>query len=347
MREQRESLQASAEQRSLAMLVALHLHREGIRRAALIEEVRHLIGDPECYLAPRAAGDPSGPRLLEERTIHRDLSRVREWLGTRPWPDIAVLDTLDGRERCYRISRPLFPGAVLNDKDRKAVEEIYLQLCRPTSGSRDIVLPFLRKLTGADLTVAIDEILPPDALGHLTAAQRAAVKVISRARQHQRGITFSYHGIGRAKAQVYIAWPIEISSFGARIYIAARKDDQQFRVFRLDRFVSRPEMPERHQLVQPTGHAAPFPLRAPDHPFTLRVTGALVPYFRDTAVFPNQAVADGQDGPLTVTGTFRSDTMLANAILRYGALVELLEPRRVRVMIAQESAALAALYARG
>src|SRR5947209_4182470 len=103
MREQRESLQANAEQRSLAMLVALHLHRDGIRRATLIAEVRRLIGDPECYLAPRAPGDPSGPRPLEDRTIHRDLARVREWLNARPWPDIAVLDTLNGRERRYRL----------------------------------------------------------------------------------------------------------------------------------------------------------------------------------------------------------------------------------------------------
>jgi predicted DNA-binding transcriptional regulator YafY len=346
MREQRESLQASAEQRSLAMLVALHLHREGIRRAALIAEVRRLIGDPECYFAPRAAGEPSAPRPLEERTIHRDLARVREWLDAHPWPDITVLDTLDGRERSYRLSRPLLSGIALTDGDREAVREIYQQLCQPNSGVRETVLPLLGKLAADDLNIAIGDVLPPATLGALTPAQRAAVQIIARARQQQRAIEFAYRGVDRAQAQAYKAWPIEISSFGTRVYVAMRKDDHQFRVFRLDRFVPRPDVPKQHQLVRPTGHAAPFPLRMPDRSFALRVTGALAAYFRDTTVFPDQATEPAPDGALIVRGTYRSDILLANAILRYGAAVELLEPRRLRKTIAEEIATLAALYAR-
>jgi predicted DNA-binding transcriptional regulator YafY len=51
------------------------------------------------------------------------------------------------------------------------------------------------------------------------------------------------------------------------------------------------------------------------------------------------------DGSLVVTGTYRSDVLLANSVLRYGAAVELLEPKRVRRLIAEEIAALTRLYA--
>lgn len=340
-----ETTHANAEQRSLAMLVALHQHRDGLRRAALVDAVRRMLGDPELYRAPRANGDAAAPRALAERTVHRDLDRVREWLATTPWPAIAVEDRLAGRERVYRLARPLVPGVVLEAADRGAVEQVYLHLCRPGSGTREVVLPFLQKFAGEEFSVAIDDVLPPDVLGHLTPAQRAAVATITRAKREQRGITFAYRAMDRSREKTYIAWPLEVSSFGTRVYIGARKDDQQYRSFRLDRFVPRPDLPERHHLVRPTGHAAPFPLRAPERNFALRVTGSLVPYFRDTAVFPDQQVAEHGDGALTVRGTFRSEILLANAVLRYGALVELLEPKGVRNLIAAEVAALARVYA--
>ncbi len=341
-----ETSHASAEQRSLAMLVALHQHRDGLRRAALVEAVRRMLGDAELYLAPRAEGDGTSPRLLEERTVHRDLTRMREWLATEPWPAIAVEDSLVGRERVYRLARPLVPSVVLESADRGAVEQIYLHLCRPGSGPREVVLPFLQKFAGEEFSVAGgDDVLPPDVLGHLTPAQRAAAEIITRAKREQRGVTFAYRAMDRSKEKTYIAWPLEISSFGTRVYVGARKDDQQYRSFRLDRFAPRPDAPARHQLVRPTGHAAPFPLRAPERHFALRVTGPLVPYFRDTAVFPDQQVAEWGDGALTVRGTFRSEILLANAVLRYGALVELLEPKHVRNLIAAEVTALARVYA--
>ena len=341
-----ETSHASAEQRSLAMLVALHQHREGLRRAALVEAVRRLLQNAELYVAPRPAGDTSAPRTLAERTVHRYLERMRGWLAALPWPAITVEDRLVGRERVYRLARALVPAVTLTDDDRKAVEEIYLQLCRPTSGDRDVVLPFLQKVAGEEFSVAGgEEVLPPDVLGHLTPAQRAAVAIITRAKRERRGVMFAYRGAGRSKPKTYIAWPVEVSSFGTRVYVGAVKDDQHYRSFRLDRFAPRPGLPERHQIVQLTGRAAPFPLSAPERPFALRVTGALVPYFRDTAVFPNQQVADADGGALAVRGTYRSEILLANAVLRYGALVELLEPKHVRKLLAEQAAALARVYA--
>lgn len=333
----------TAEQRSFAMLVALHLHPEGLRRAALIDEVRRILADPELYLDHRAGADLARAPRLEERTVHRDLARVREWLGTEPWPKIAVLDEHAGRERRYRLSQGLVPGFVLTDGDREALREIFQHLCGTNAATRAVVLPFVRKVAGEMLVVDTGDVLPPDVLGHLTTEQREALTLIVRAKQRRQGITFRYRAGSAGKE--YIAWPIEVSSFGTRVYIAAKKDDGQFRIFRLDRFLPRPEQPTRHQLVQPTGHSAPFGLGVPARPFTLRVRGALVPFFRDTAVFFDQHVLPEGDGSLTVTGTYRSDVMLANSVLRYGAAVELLEPKRVRALIAEEVANLATLYA--
>ena len=116
-----ERSDVTAEQRSLAMLVALHLHPAGLRRAELIAEVRRILADPDLYVGPRDAGDAAREPRLEERTIHRDLVRIREWLGTKPWPDIAVTDEHAGRERRYRLAQGLVPGFVLTDGDRDAL----------------------------------------------------------------------------------------------------------------------------------------------------------------------------------------------------------------------------------
>jgi predicted DNA-binding transcriptional regulator YafY len=333
----------TAEQRSLAMLVALHLHPAGLRRAELIGEVRRILAAPELYLSPRDADGAAQELRLEERTIHRDLVRVREWLGTKPWPDIAVTDEHAGRERRYRLAQGLVPGFVLTDGDRDALREIFQHLCGANAGTRSVVLPFVQKVAGEMLAVDTGDVLPPDVLGHLTKEQRDALATIGRAKQRQQGIAFAYKAGSGTKQ--YIAWPIEVSWFGPRVYIAARKDDQQFRVFRLDRFLPREDQPARHLLVQPTGRSAPFGLSLPSRPFRLRVRGNLVPFFRDTAVFFDQSVTPEGDGSLIVTGTYRSDVLLANSVLRYGAAVELLEPRRVRTLIAEEVAALTRLYA--
>ncbi len=338
-----ERPEVTAEQRSLAMLVALHLHPTGLRRAELIGEVRRLLAEPELYLGQRDAAGETRERPLEERTIHRDLVRVRDWLGTKPWPDIAVTDEHAGRERRYRLAQGLVPGFVLTDGDRDALREIFQHLCGAKAGTRSIVLPFVQKVAGEMLAVDTGDVLPPDVMGYLTQEQRDALAVIVRAKQRQQGIAFAYTAGSGTKR--YVAWPIEISWFGTRVYIAARKDDQQFRVFRLDRFLPRPDQSARHLLVQPTGRSAPFGLSLPSRPFRLRVRGNLVPFFRDTAVFFDQAVAPEEDGSLIVTGTYRSDVLLANNVLRYGAAVELLEPRRVRTLITEEVAALTRLYA--
>jgi predicted DNA-binding transcriptional regulator YafY len=342
MNAEAERPDATAEQRSLAMLVALHLHPAGLRRAELIGEVRRILADPGLYFSPRDTAGAAGEPRLEERTIHRDLVRVREWLGTKPWPDIAVTDEHAGRERRYRLAQGLVPGFVLTDSDRDALRAIFQHLCGANAGTRSVVLPFVQKVAGEMLAVDTGDVLPPDVLGHLTKEQRDALVVITRAKQRQQGIAFAYNGGSGAKS--YTAWPIEISSFGTRVYIAARKDDQQFRTFRLDRFLGRDDQPARHLLVQPTGRSAPFGLSLPSRPFRLRARGNLVPFFRDTAVFFDQEVAPGDDGSLIVTGTYRSDVLLANSVLRYGAAVELLEPKRVRTLLAEEAAALARLY---
>ncbi len=50
------------------------------------------------------------------------------------------------------------------------------------------------------------------------------------------------------------------------------------------------------------------------------------------------------DGSIIVAGTYRSEILLANSVLRCGAAVELLEPASVRKLIAQEVSSLARVY---
>jgi predicted DNA-binding transcriptional regulator YafY len=332
----------NAEQRSFAMLVALHLHPAGLRRMALIDEVRRLLADPEIYLKHRDRPEEGERPPLEERTVHRDLVRVREWLEMKPWPNIRVEDEHVGRARRYRLSRSLVPGFVLTEADREALREVFQHLCGVNASTRAIVLPFVQKVAGEMLAVDTGDVLPPDVLGILTPEQRECLAHIVRAKQRGQGISFRYRS-GSVKKE-YIAWPIEVSWFGTRVYIAARKDDQQFRTFRLDRFIPREDRPAKHQLVQPTGRSAPFGLSIPARAFRLRVSGDLVPFFNDTAVFFDQTVRAEPDGSIIVAGTYRSEVLLANSVLRYGAAVELLEPASVRKLIAQEVSSLARVY---
>ena len=64
----------------------------GRRRAGWSGEGRRILAEPGLYFGPREAEVVAHAPRLEERTIHRDLVRVRDWLGTKPWPDIAVAD---------------------------------------------------------------------------------------------------------------------------------------------------------------------------------------------------------------------------------------------------------------
>ncbi len=342
---ERETLPASAEQRSLAMLVTLHRYPDGILRADLIAAVRALLDDPALYLAPRAPDDARPPDI-EERTVHRDLARVREWLGAMPWPAIRVESVSEGRERRYILRQRLVPGFALTDTDRDALREIYRHLCGIDSGVRGVVLPFVQKVTDDMLAVEPGDVLPATVQGALSVTQRDALDVILREKAQRRGVRFAYRA-NNGREGVYTVYPTEVSWFASRVYIGAKKEDGVFRTFRLDRIVPRPSLPDNQQMVEPTGRVAPFGLSPPSRPFVLRVTDHLVAYFQDTAVFPDQHIHPADSGAILLSGTFRSAVLLANQVLRYGAAVELREPAYVRAMIAEEVTHLAVMYASG